>query len=159
MASISVQNFYENKSVFITGGTGFIGKVLIEKLLRTCSKIGTIYVLLRPNAKDGSSNAQERLRNLISKSQLFQFHREKLDFSKVVAVDGDLAKPQMGLTPANRKLLMENVSVVFHSAASVRFHGPIKDFIAQNVYGTEKVLQLCHEMARLEVSWTDIDVL
>ena len=28
-----VERFYEDKVVFITGGTGFIGKVLLEKLL------------------------------------------------------------------------------------------------------------------------------
>jgi hypothetical protein len=29
-----MQAFYRDKVVFITGGTGFIGKVLLEKLLR-----------------------------------------------------------------------------------------------------------------------------
>lgn len=29
-----IQKFYDNKTVFITGGTGFIGKIMIEKLLR-----------------------------------------------------------------------------------------------------------------------------
>ena len=29
-----MERFYKDKVVFITGGTGFIGKVLLEKLLR-----------------------------------------------------------------------------------------------------------------------------
>lgn len=29
-----VQQFYENANILITGGTGFIGMVLVEKLLR-----------------------------------------------------------------------------------------------------------------------------
>ena len=29
-----IQKFYENSNVFITGGTGFLGKLIIEKLLR-----------------------------------------------------------------------------------------------------------------------------
>ena len=29
-----IKDFYKNKVVFLTGGTGFIGKLLIEKLLR-----------------------------------------------------------------------------------------------------------------------------
>lgn len=32
----------------VTGGTGFVGKALLEKLLRSCPGIETIYVLMRP---------------------------------------------------------------------------------------------------------------
>jgi fatty acyl-CoA reductase len=44
------------RAVLITGGTGFIGKVLIEKILRTCSDVATIYVLIR--AKKGKQPCQ-----------------------------------------------------------------------------------------------------
>lgn len=49
-------NFFDN-----TGGTGFLGKILIEKLLRSCSGISTIYVLVRP--KKGQDVLQ-RIENL-----------------------------------------------------------------------------------------------
>jgi alcohol-forming fatty acyl-CoA reductase len=42
-----VTEFYSAKSVLITGGTGFVGKTLVEKLLRSCSSIETIYLLAR----------------------------------------------------------------------------------------------------------------
>jgi fatty acyl-CoA reductase len=35
------------RAVFITGGTGFMGKVLLEKILRTCSDVDTVYLLIR----------------------------------------------------------------------------------------------------------------
>ena len=41
-----VSKFYENKTVFITGATGFMGKVLVEKLLRS-TKVRKIYLLIR----------------------------------------------------------------------------------------------------------------
>lgn len=47
----SIAEFYAGKTLFITGATGFIGKVLIEKLLRDCSNISQIYILVR--AKNG----------------------------------------------------------------------------------------------------------
>lgn len=56
--SISVAEYYANKSIFITGATGFMGKVLVEKLLRTCPDIKKIYVLMR--SKKGH-NSKERL--------------------------------------------------------------------------------------------------
>jgi alcohol-forming fatty acyl-CoA reductase len=42
-----VCEFYSGKNVLITGATGFCGKVLVEKLLRSCEGIGKIYVLVR----------------------------------------------------------------------------------------------------------------
>jgi len=39
--------FYRGKSIFITGATGFLGKALIEKLLRSCYHLNKIYVLVR----------------------------------------------------------------------------------------------------------------
>ena len=44
----SVQNFYKGKTIFITGASGFMGKVLIEKLLYSCSDIKEIIILIRP---------------------------------------------------------------------------------------------------------------
>lgn len=46
-----IVNFFNKKYVFITGATGFLGKLLVEKLLRTCPDIGGIFVLAR--AKKG----------------------------------------------------------------------------------------------------------
>ena len=49
------------KCVFVTGGSGFMGKVLLEKLLRSCPDIACIYVLLRP--KKGVP-VQERIKTI-----------------------------------------------------------------------------------------------
>lgn len=43
----SIPEWFSNKSVFITGGTGFMGKVLIFKLLLSCPDIGDIFLLIR----------------------------------------------------------------------------------------------------------------
>lgn len=48
-----IQKYYAGKTIFITGGSGFMGKVLIEKLLYSCSDLKEILILVRP--KKGKS--------------------------------------------------------------------------------------------------------
>lgn len=43
-----INEFYKGRSIFITGGSGFMGKVLIEKLLYSCSDLKEIFILMRP---------------------------------------------------------------------------------------------------------------
>ena len=59
--NITIPRYFEGKSVFLTGGTGFIGKVLVEKLLRGCPGLKNIYFLIRP--KKGLS-CEERLEKM-----------------------------------------------------------------------------------------------
>lgn len=58
-----VTEWYRNKTVFITGGTGFMGKVLVEKLLRTCP-VRRIYLLMR--SKRGVNDVNQRLEDMFN---------------------------------------------------------------------------------------------
>lgn len=58
----SIPDFYSGKNILVTGGTGFVGKVLIEKLVRSCPGVKTVYCLIRP--RKGLS-AAERLANML----------------------------------------------------------------------------------------------
>jgi len=42
-----VQEFYRDATIFLTGGTGFMGKMIVEKLSRSCPHIKHIYLLIR----------------------------------------------------------------------------------------------------------------
>ncbi|KAA0203853.1 hypothetical protein HAZT_HAZT006742 [Hyalella azteca] len=46
-----ISEWYRDKTVFLTGGTGFMGKVLVEKLLRSCP-VKKIFLLMRPKANN-----------------------------------------------------------------------------------------------------------
>ena len=44
---MSVQEAFEGKVLFITGCTGFLGKVLVEKILYTLPNVKKIYIMIR----------------------------------------------------------------------------------------------------------------
>ncbi|GAA6084149.1 fatty acyl-CoA reductase 1 isoform X1 [Tachysurus ichikawai] len=52
---VTIPEYYTGKNVLITGATGFMGKVLLEKLLRSCPSISMVYVLVRPKAGQSPS--------------------------------------------------------------------------------------------------------
>lgn len=64
----AVAEFYRNKNVFITGGTGFLGIALIEKILRSTPDVASVYLLMRP--KKGKS-IEQRLEELTKNEVTF----------------------------------------------------------------------------------------
>lgn len=54
----SIPAWFAGKRVLVTGATGFMGKVLVEKLLRDCPQIERMYLLVR--RKKGVEPAQRR---------------------------------------------------------------------------------------------------
>uniref|UniRef100_A0A8C3F3S3 Fatty acyl-CoA reductase n=1 Tax=Chrysemys picta bellii TaxID=8478 RepID=A0A8C3F3S3_CHRPI len=58
----SIAAYYNGKTVLITGATGFMGKVLMEKLLRSSPDVEAVYILVRPKA---GQSMQERVANMV----------------------------------------------------------------------------------------------
>jgi fatty acyl-CoA reductase len=70
---------------------------------------------------------------------------------KVVAIPGDCNVTDLGLNRHDRILLQEDVTHVFHVAATVRFDEKLRLAIGINVLGTHYVLELAKQMTRLKV--------
>lgn len=136
----TVAEFYAGRSVFVTGATGFLGKCLIEKLIRSCPDIGSIYVLVR--AKRGV-DPRQRVQDLVT-GDLFQTLRDtKPGFeSKVVPVCGDLLVDGLGMSEEDIATLRENVSVIIHVAATVNFNEHIKTSLQLNVIAVKQLLAM-----------------
>ncbi|XP_022197198.2 putative fatty acyl-CoA reductase CG5065 [Nilaparvata lugens] len=143
------KEFYNGRYIFVTGGTGFIGKVLLHKLLVSCPQIERIYLLLR-NRRDTDS-ISSRLSNLWSSPALN--YLEQLDpkyKDKIVPVSGDLSKPQLGIGSADLINLKNQISIVFHLAATIKFDETLKNSVTINMLGTKRLLELCRDMEKLE---------
>lgn len=133
--------------ILVTGATGFVGKVLLEKLLRACPEVAKIYLFMRP--KRGHS-IRERLSQLTS-SKLFDDLRSKYPSfeEKIDCVNGDLQEPDLALSDADKALLCEEVQLVIHSAATVRFDEPLRLALQMNLEASVKLLHLSQGMKNL----------
>uniref|UniRef100_A0A1B0B055 Fatty acyl-CoA reductase n=1 Tax=Glossina palpalis gambiensis TaxID=67801 RepID=A0A1B0B055_9MUSC len=101
LKKMSITDFYKDQEIFITGGSGFIGKALIEKLLRSFPNFKKMYILLR-SKKD--KTADERLQELLDNS-IFQRARDEQpeSFKKIHAIAGDCR--ELGLSISSEHLV------------------------------------------------------
>lgn len=60
-------------------------------------------------------------------------------------------KPDFGLPAAQIKELQENVSVVFHNAASLKLEADLTHAIEFNTRGTKYAMEFCLKLPKLEV--------
>ncbi|XP_043919500.1 fatty acyl-CoA reductase 1-like [Protopterus annectens] len=145
----SIVEFYEGKNVLITGATGFMGKVLLEKLLRSCPTVNAVYILVRPKA---GQTPRQRVDEMVICKLFDRLRDEQPDFEKkIIAVSGELTHPDLGLSKMDQETLAECIHVVFHCAATVRFDELLKDAVKLNVIATQQLLTLAHRMKNLEI--------
>lgn len=109
---------------FLTGGTGFLGRNLITKLLK---REGTIYILCR------NEKAQEKLTTCISEWDV--------PADRIVPIMGDLTLPQLGLTKSTIAALKGKIHHFFHLAAIYDLNATAEAQEAVNIEGTQNAVE------------------
>lgn len=143
MREIFVANSYADQSVLITGATGFLGKVLVEKLLRDCPKVKKIYILLRAKKGDSLEKRFENFKNLIIFKDLKKNDPNALN--KICAINGDFMEKNSGISMSDFEHLSKNLNFIIHCAASVKFDEPLKIAIKMNTISTRNMLNLAEK--------------
>jgi len=108
----------------VTGATGFIGRNLVQRLLR---REGTVYALVRA----GSRGRLEELRTAWGP-----------DGARVVPVAGDLAQPGLGVAEEDLLTLRGDVDHLFHLAAVYDMAAGAEAQEVANVEGTRHAVEL-----------------
>lgn len=113
-------------------------------MLRSCPGVKDIYILVRNKRGQGG---RTRLGAFLQSKVFDRLRHERPDaLGKVRAVEGNLTESDLGLSGADLDTLIENVSIIFHSAATVKFDESLKDAYEVNVMGTRHVLDLCKKL-------------
>ena len=111
---------------FVTGGTGFIGRHLVELLL---ARGGQVHALVR----ESSLPRLEALRE-----------RWGVEPDRIVPVVGDLEAPLLGVDPQRLSRLRGQVSHFFHVAALYDMSASARSLESANVRGTWHAVQLAN---------------
>ena len=113
---------------FLTGGTGFIGRFLMEKLL---ARGGTVHVLVREQSQGKLDALRERW---------------GVDDSRVKAVIGDLTSKNLGIDAKTLKALTGKVDHFFHLAAVYDMGADEEAQQATNIEGTRAAVNAAEAM-------------
>ncbi|XVE79280.1 hypothetical protein DITRI_Ditri14bG0045100 [Diplodiscus trichospermus] len=152
----SALQFLDNKSILVTGATGFLAKIFVEKILRVQPNVKKLYLLLR--APDHKS-AVHRLHNEIIGKDLFKVLKEKCgkNFSsfiseKITLIPGDISHEDLGVKDSNLvEEMWEEVDVVVNLAATTNFDERYDVALGLNTLGAKYVANFAKKCVKLKV--------
>ncbi len=160
-----IRNFYQGKTILLTGSTGFVGKAVLEKILRSLPDCRRIYLLIRDRqGKDGVTvGAGDRLQNEVFTSSIFHRLRRELGpdrfarlQEKVHPISGNLMYSRLGIDEDSLySRLCGEVDIVINCAATVRFDERLDFAIQQNTFSVSRLIEFvknCTDAVFLHVS-------
>jgi thioester reductase-like protein len=123
---LSIRRSFTNKTVFIIGATGFLGKVWLTQLLSQIQTFKKMYILIRGK---GSQSGRDRFENLINSSYVFEHLHQKFKYElsnylrdKVEIIEGDVSLENLGLSESLVEKLQQEVDLTVNFAGLVDFN-------------------------------------
>ncbi|KAJ3641733.1 hypothetical protein Zmor_028214 [Zophobas morio] len=140
-----IGEFFKNQTIFLTEGTDLIGKLLVEKLLRTAD-LKKIYILMRAKRE---KKFAERFDDFFHNACFKNINRNDFE-SKVSVIGGDCKKLGLGLNSKDVDILKKETTCIIHAAANVNLRQTIKE-ASYNVVSTNEMIKLAERMENLKI--------
>ncbi|CAH8267405.1 unnamed protein product [Arabidopsis lyrata] len=150
-------HFLQNKTILVTGATGFLAKVFVEKILRVQPNVNKLYLVVRASDTDA---ATKRLRTEAFEKDLFKVLRESLgdeNFNtllseKVVPVAGDIAMDHLGMKDSKlRERMQKEIDIVVNVAATTNFDERYDVGLGINTFGALNVLNFAKKCVKAQL--------
>jgi fatty acyl-CoA reductase len=132
--------------VLLTGSTGYVGALVLERLLRS-TNIRKIFIMMR-NKK--GEDIQVRLQKTLNSSPVLHLLRGNDVLAKVHPIAGDMTAIGLGIRMSDRQQLQAEVDTVIHCAADIRLENGIKDLLLANYEGTKQLLDMSRSFKNLK---------
>ncbi|KAF6166000.1 hypothetical protein GIB67_012897 [Kingdonia uniflora] len=145
----------KDKTILVTGSSGFLAKIFVEKVLRVQPDLKTLYLLLR--AADNKA-AKQRLHDEMLPKEVFRVLREKMgagfvDFigEKIVPVAGDTTCENLGVEDSDlRDKMWRDIDIVVNTAATLKFDERYDIALSTNTLGAKNVLEFAKKCVKLQ---------
>ena len=147
---MNIRESFADKEVLVTGATGLVGKVLLEKILRDLPDVRLVHVLIRSKVMRSGKvvTPEERLQREVLGSSAFDRLRRihgdsfaSMTDDKIRVVAGDLTEQDLGIDQSVYRSLQGSVGIIINCAAEVAFDASIRDSIALNTRGPLRILE------------------
>lgn len=156
----AVKQQLAGKRILMTGTTGFLAKVLLEKLIRDVPEISEIYLLIRGN--EAHPNSRDRFQHEILHSSIFKTLRNADPVQlgvfcdkKIRCITGEVTEPNFGLTIDEFNRLVGKIDIVVNAAASVNFREELDQALKINalcLLTMTKLVKLAGNIPMIQVS-------
>ena len=140
---IDVASTFAGAEILLTGGNGFLGKVILGMLLDRYPEIGRVHVLLRPR-RDRTARERFQQEMLASPAlrEMVKAKGQAFFDEKIEVWEGDAAEPLCGLDPGQIANWPGRVKLILNCAGLVEFFPPVDESLHANVESAERLAEL-----------------
>ncbi|KAB8270533.1 male sterility protein-domain-containing protein [Aspergillus minisclerotigenes] len=132
--------YYEAKSVLVTGGSGFLGTTIVHRLVMSTS-LSRIYLVCRGTEKLLSKWREWLPPNIVNKVY---------DTKRLIVLDGDILLPNLGFLQSELDMIRDEDHIIIHAASSINLGSALKRVSDPIIGASEIIANLAFTCKRLD---------